>query len=162
MHTARYHHAAVYHSQYVYVLGGYILSECERYSCAESGWEVLPALPVEGWLMSGMEVENSVYALGGNLGEGALDTVQNLSIDSLTWQLIQLKLPQAAYWFPCFKRETQVYLVIEKTLYSFTPLEVKAVKTLDQVIGCISSYYSRGTLYYEHGYGICSLALKLG
>jgi hypothetical protein len=42
MHTARYSHAAVYHSQSVYVLGR---SECERYSCAESRWEVLPALP---------------------------------------------------------------------------------------------------------------------
>jgi hypothetical protein len=37
--------------------------ECERYSCAESRWEVLPALPVAG--MSAVEVENSVYALGG-------------------------------------------------------------------------------------------------
>jgi hypothetical protein len=39
MHTARSMHAALYHSQYVYVLAGYIgrhLSECKRYSCAES------------------------------------------------------------------------------------------------------------------------------
>jgi hypothetical protein len=111
--------------------------------------------------MSGVEVENSVYALGGKDGR-ALDTVQKLSLDSLTWQLMQLKLPQAAWAFPCFKTETQVYLVIEKTLYSFTPLEVKAVKTLDRSIGCCSSCYSRGTLYYEHEYGISSLALKLG
>jgi hypothetical protein len=48
MHTARYHHAAVYHSQYVYVLG---YRQCERYSCAESRWEVLPALPVAGYQM---------------------------------------------------------------------------------------------------------------
>jgi hypothetical protein len=37
MHTARQSHAAVYHSQYLYVLGGYrgiTLSECERYVCA--------------------------------------------------------------------------------------------------------------------------------
>jgi hypothetical protein len=36
MHTARESHAAGYHFQYVYVLGGYddkLLSECERYSC---------------------------------------------------------------------------------------------------------------------------------
>jgi hypothetical protein len=41
MHTARCAHAAVYHSQYVYVLGGMgnrYLSECERYvrMCRES------------------------------------------------------------------------------------------------------------------------------
>jgi hypothetical protein len=73
---------------------------------------------------------------------------------------MQLKLPQAASSFPCFKTETQVYLVIDKTLYSFTPLEVKAVKTLDKNIRCDStSYYSRGTLYYEGGDWIRSLAL---
>jgi hypothetical protein len=33
MHTARFDHAALYHSQYLYALGGYThmkLSECER------------------------------------------------------------------------------------------------------------------------------------
>jgi hypothetical protein len=38
MHTGRHYHAAVYHSQYLYVLGGFTevrdLKECERYSCA--------------------------------------------------------------------------------------------------------------------------------
>jgi hypothetical protein len=160
MHTARYGHAAVYHSQYVYVLG---FSKCERYSCAESRWEVLPALPLACYHMSGVEVENSVYALGGYSYRGEyLDSIQKLSLDSLTWELMQLKLPQVALSFPCFKRETQVYLVIEKTLYSFTPLEVKAVKTLDTHIFCNSSYYSRGTLYYEEVGSISSLALKLG
>jgi hypothetical protein len=89
MHTARSHHAAVYHSQYLYVLGFW---ECERYSCAESRWEELPVLPVAGDFMSAVEVENCVYALGGQYR----DTVQKLSLDSLTWELMQLKLPQAA------------------------------------------------------------------
>jgi hypothetical protein len=70
--------------------------------------------------MSTVEVENSVNPLGGYTDRVVLDTVQKLSLDSLTWQLMQLKLPQAAESFPCFKTETQVYLVIEKTLYSFT------------------------------------------
>jgi hypothetical protein len=61
MHTARRSHAAVYHSQYVYVLG---FRECERYACAESRWEVLPDLPVAGMCMSAVEVDNSLYALG--------------------------------------------------------------------------------------------------
>jgi hypothetical protein len=58
MHTARSEHAAVYHSQYVYVLGGYngrFLGECERYVCAESRWEVLPALPSPAKGMIGKE-----------------------------------------------------------------------------------------------------------
>jgi hypothetical protein len=158
MHTARYHHAAVYPSQYLYVLGGYndrCLSECERYSCAESRWEELPALPVAGAQMSAVEMENSVYALGGDRA-----IIQKLSLDSLTWELMQL-IPQAARAFPCFKTGTEVYLVIKRTLYSFTPLQVKYVKSLPKSIGCFSTYYSRGTLYYEDGSSIRSLDLKI-
>jgi hypothetical protein len=158
MHTARSAHAAVYHSQYVYVLGGFnyprSLSECERYVCAESRWEVLAALPVGGMGMSALELHNSLYALGG-VGDRELDTVQKLSLDSLTWQLMQLKLPQTAWIFPCFNKDTEVCLVINKTLYSFTPLDVKPIKTLPEDIECYSSYYSRGTLYYDNlGFGI--------
>jgi lambda repressor-like predicted transcriptional regulator len=133
MHTARSMHAAVYHSQYLYVLAGYVcmylsecesyLSECERYSCAEHRWEELPDVPVGGIGMSAVEVENSLYALGGYTGT-FLDTVQKLSLDSLTWQLMHLRLPQATYEIACFKTETQVYLVIEDALYSFTPQQL--------------------------------------
>jgi hypothetical protein len=168
MHTAREDHAAVYLFQYLYVLGGYerrrCLSECERYSCAESRWEVLPALPLAAQAMNAVEVENNLYALGGYDHEGDLDTVQKLSLDSLTWQLMQLKLPQADFRFPCFKTDTQVYLVIDDTLFSFTPLQVKAVKNVRKIgpksIKCYSSYYSRGTLYYDNGRDIRRLALR--
>jgi hypothetical protein len=154
MRTARRSHATVYHSQYVYVLGGFngsgCLRSCERYLCAESRWKELPALPIGGYNMTGVEVENSVYALGGDLrGSESLDTVQKLSLDSLTWQLMELKLPQAAFNLPCFKKDTEVLLVINKTLYSFPLLQLKAVKTLDGCFICSLSYYSRGTLYYE-------------
>jgi hypothetical protein len=161
MHTARRSHAAMYHCQYLYVLGGYCgsyLRECERYSCAESRWEVLPALPVAGWGMSAVELQNSIYALGG-YADGALDTVQKLSLDSLTWELMQLKLPQTAWEFPCFKSDTKVYLVVKETLCSFTGRHVDAIKTLPEGIECMTSYYSRGTLYYDEGVAIKSLAV---
>jgi hypothetical protein len=67
MHTARSNHAALYHSQYVYVLRGSGRRECKRYSCAESRWEVLPALPVAGKGMSAVEVENSLLLLEATL-----------------------------------------------------------------------------------------------
>jgi hypothetical protein len=111
--------------------------------------------------MSAVEVENSLYALGGSNDGVALDTVQKLSLDSLTWELMQLKLPQIACDIPCFKTETQVYLVIRRTLYSFTPLQVRRVKNLPQNIYCVSSYYSRGTLYYTWGLGMVSFALGI-
>jgi hypothetical protein len=72
---------------------------------------------------------------------------------------MQLKLPKPASVFPCFKTDSQVHLKIEETLYSFTPLKVKPIKTLPRTSGCLSSYYSRGTLYYESGSGIKRLGV---
>jgi hypothetical protein len=104
-------------------------------------------------------LENSLYALGGCDNGRSLYAVQRLSLSSLTWELLQLKLPQAANCVPCFKTDTQVCLVIERALYSFTHLEVKPMTPLLTGIWCISSYYSRGTLYYEGGYGISTLGV---
>jgi hypothetical protein len=162
MHTARYYHATVYHAQYLYVLAGSnhgYLSECERYLVAECRWEELPALPVAGYAMSAVVLANSQYALGGRVGEGDLDAIQRLSLDSLTWELMQVKLPHPARFFASFTTDTEGYLVIKETLYSFTPLEVKPIKTLPQSISCFSSYYIRGTLYYSWNDQIDSLAV---
>jgi hypothetical protein len=178
MHSARSEHAAVYHSQYLYVLGGYFansleenfMSECERFVLAESRWEVLPALPVGGCNMRTVELDNCLYALGGGTGHLtldtvqklglnldslqklslSLDTVQKLSLNSLTWELMQLKLPEGTCEFPCFKIDTQAYLIIDKTLYSFTALQIELIKPLPKFIKCLTSYYSRGTLYYDY------------
>jgi hypothetical protein len=165
MLTARQCHTAVYHSQYVYVLGGYnqtnvdCLSECERYVCTEGQWEELPALPVAGYAMSAVVLDNCLYALGGYNFPSDLNTVQQLSLDSLTWELMQLELPYACFSIPCFTTDTEVYLVIKTTLYSFTPLQVKPLMTLPESIECQTSYYSRDTLYYAWHGGIGSLAV---
>jgi hypothetical protein len=155
MHTARGSHAVVYHSQYLYSLGGHsdnsYLRECERYVWPESRWEVLPALPVACCAMSAVVMDNSLYALGGHVRPSNQKTVQKLNLRSLTWELMKLKLPQAARFVPCFKTDTQVYLVLERTLYSLTPLKFKPIQTLDEGVSIsVSSYYSRGTLYYSY------------
>jgi hypothetical protein len=98
--------------------------------------------------MGAVVLGNSLYALGG-WNEANLDTVQKLSLDSLTWELMQLKLPHAASGIACFKTDTEVYLVIKRTLYSFTPFEVKPIKPLPKDLRCKTSYYSKGFLYYE-------------
>jgi hypothetical protein len=126
--TPRAGHAAVYHTPHLYILGGIngsYLSECERYVCAENRWEALPPLPRACMHMSGVVVESSLYALGGfNLEK--LDLVQKLSLESLTWELIQFRLPFTGYSFPCFKvRETEVYLVVKKTLCSLSCQETE-------------------------------------
>jgi hypothetical protein len=76
--------------------------------------------------------------------------VQKLSLEGLTWEVMKLRLPQAGYASPCFKlSDSQVYLLINHTLYSFTSLEVKPVQVLSEGIQSWggASYYCRGTLY---------------
>jgi hypothetical protein len=152
MLTPRAYHAAVYHLQHLYVLGGWgsrNLSECERYVRAENRWEALPPLLKACSNMSGVVVESTLYTLGGADGR-ELDLVQKLSLDRLTWEIMQLRLPQASANIPCFKlRDTEVYLVVNSTLCSFTAVEVRSLKTLPVGISscCGLSYYSSGTLY---------------
>jgi hypothetical protein len=101
-------------------------------------------------------VESSLYALGGHGGSEALDLVQKLSLDSLTWELMQLRLPHVGHGIPCFKlRDTEVYLVVNKTLCSFTGLQVVPLKTLSEDIRSWygASYYDRGTLYCSYYFG---------
>jgi hypothetical protein len=160
MLTPRKGHAAVYHTQHLYVLGGCnrsYLSECERYVCAENRWEALPPLPRACYNTSGVVVESSLYALGGR-DKSDLDLVQKLSLESLAWEIMKFWLPFAGYGIPCFKlRDTEVYLVVKNTLCSFTGLEVRPLKTLIEEEDICSffgaSYYRRGTLYCSSGGG---------
>jgi hypothetical protein len=152
MLTPRQSHAAVYHTPHLYILGGSndsALSECERYVCAENRWEALPPLPTACCGTSGVVVENSLYALGG-YDDSSLDLVQKLSLESLTWELMQFRLQFAGDCIPCFKlSDTEVYLVVNQTLCSFTALEVRPLKTLTEDFQSWfgASYYHRGTLY---------------
>jgi hypothetical protein len=152
MLTPRMTHAAVYHTPHLYILGGWNgsnLSECERYVYAENRCEVLPSLPRACQGASGVVVENSLYALGGLCEQSALDLVQKLSLESLTWELMQCWLPFAGYAIPCFKlRETGVYLVVDKTLCSFTTLEVRPLKTVTKEM---MSWYGGEVLSLEIG-----------
>jgi hypothetical protein len=94
-------------------------------------------------------VESSLYALGGYNGF-RLDLVQELSLESLIWELMQFRLPFAGNCIPYFKlSDTEVYLVANKTLCSFTAFEVRPLKTLTGNIPSWhgASYYHRGTLY---------------
>jgi hypothetical protein len=160
MLTPRRVHGAVYHAQCLYVLGGIAsakhLKECERYVCPESRWEALPPLPRSGCGMSGVVVEGSLYALGGNASGGPLDLIQKLRLDDLTWDILEMRLPHIGYLVPCFKlRDSRVYLVMKRTLYSFTPLQVQAIELLSRDIQSCGgpSYYSRGTLYCSNQNG---------
>jgi hypothetical protein len=90
-----------------------------------------------------------LYALGGDDGS-SLDSVQKLSLESLTWELMQFRLPFVGQSIPYFNlRDTEVYLVVKQTLCSFTSFEVRPLKSLTEDIQSWygASYYRRGTLY---------------
>jgi hypothetical protein len=167
MLTPRRDHAAVYHTPHLYILGGWndgkFLSGCLRYVCAKNRWEALPPLPRACCSMSGVVVESSLYALGG-YGRDILDLVQKLSLESFAWKLLQLRLPFADYNIPWFKlRDTELYLVLNQTLYSFTSLEVRPLKTLTKDINsCFGvSYYCNDTLYCSNDRGAV-FSLEIG
>jgi hypothetical protein len=151
MLTARGWHCAVYHNRYLYVLGGCAqddepLESCERYVVAECLWEALPPLPQVCPSTRGVVVEGSLYALGGYL-HGDLDLIQKLSLDRLTWEVLQIKLPQPAADIACFTHGTQAYFVLNRTLYSLQPLRPLKALLNDTRSYYGPSYYSRGTLY---------------
>jgi hypothetical protein len=113
--------------------------------------------------MSVVVVESSLYALGGWI-ESAIDLVQKLRLESLTWELMQFRLPFAGDGIPCFKlSDTEVYLMANQTLCSFTTFEVRLLKTLTGGIQSLygGSYYCRGTLYCSNYRGAV-LSLEIG
>jgi hypothetical protein len=159
MFTPRRNHAVVYHTQHLYVLGGWSgsrsMSSCERYACEENRWEALLPIPRAFNSASGVVLERSLYVLGG-IGRSYLDLVQKLSLESFTWELMQLRLPYAGFAIPYFKlKDTEVYLVVKKTICLFTGLEVRPLKTLTNFICGLSgvSYYRMGTLYCSNQCG---------
>jgi hypothetical protein len=100
-------HAAVYNTPHLYILGGWnirYLRECERCVCAENRWEALPPLPTaytHEW-SSGREHSLCTRGYDGS----ALDLVQKLSLENLTWELMQFTLPFAGCGIQCFKLQT--------------------------------------------------------
>jgi hypothetical protein len=159
MHTARVCHTSVYHAQFLYILGGLndrYLSECERYVCATRRWEALPPLPEAACGVSGVVMAESLYALGGAVKyDDSLDCIQKLSLEWLTWSVLEVRLPERGTCIASFKADSQVYFVMKKTLYSFTPSRIHAVKPVSEGIRSYygPSYYSRGTLYCSNNIG---------
>jgi hypothetical protein len=168
MNVGRGNHAAVYHSQYVYVLGGFMTSYykggfdkigsvCERYVCAENQWEELPEMPSACQSMNAVVVEDSLFTLGGDDRKKTFKWIQRLRLDTLTWQIMELNLPVSGLFIPCFKVcDTQVFLVMDKSLYSFTPFEIIRLRalTMDEDIRSYgASYYIKRTLYCSNDQG---------
>jgi hypothetical protein len=162
MISSRKWHAAAYHAQHVYALGGYQEEGCEKYVIPEMRWEGLPPLPAACMTSSVVVLESCLYVLGGRGDEGDLDIVQRLHLESQAWEVMSVRLPQPWCGLPCFKHRGAVFLVIEKTLYNFTPARISPQGTVSKkvVSSCGPSYYFRGVLYCSsHTRGACRLEI---
>lgn len=156
MATARSYHAAEYHADYLYVIGGYSEDRCERYSVMRSRWERLAPLARACYNMSAIARRQSLYVLGGMNDYDSLDTIQCFSLMSLTWQLLSIKLPSVGNRIACFKLEdSQVYLVIKERLYALRANGLRHIRPLMDTIRCYygPSYYSKGTLFCSYNDG---------
>jgi hypothetical protein len=92
-------------------------------------------------------LENSLYALGG-YADASIDLVQRLSLDRLTWELVQLRLPQVGSSIVSFK-DTGVYLLINKTTPSLPSMSLRSGLSL-KASRVTVSFYCRGTLYCSY------------
>lgn len=163
MITARIMHCAIYHREFLYVLGGFNLCDlnvCERYAFGEQRWSALESLPQFCSNMSAIVLEETqcLYGLGGAVSDCCMiRTLQRLSLTTLLWDLMDLKLPAIDAGIACFKTdETKAYFLIDYGLYVFHPRSntIRLVK----LSHCISSdagpsYYSKGIVYSSEGYG---------
>lgn len=162
MLSARKWHAAVYHAQHVYALGGEQEEACEKYSVPEMQWVSMAPLSAACWKSSAVVMEDCLYVLGGKGIEGDLDLVQRLHLEGQSWRIMNLKLPQPCFSMPCFKREDAVYLLVDKTFYDFTPLQFSMRMNVSRKIVSSSglSYYIEGTLYCpSHTRAACSVEI---
>jgi hypothetical protein len=174
MQCPRTQHGCVYFQGFVYVLGGVseahvYLSACERYSPTANSWEAIAALPIACCEMSVLVVGSSMslFAFAGFSGK-SLDTIQELSLERLTWRVRELQLPLASRRTISFMMNAQanlIYFVQDKLLFSFNPDDNSIIKlsALTTKVGHAYGpcFFSRGFLYCSYNGGeIDKLRLK--
>mmetsp|Transcript_29996 Transcript_29996/g.53212 ORF Transcript_29996/g.53212 Transcript_29996/m.53212 type:complete len:337 (-) Transcript_29996:2014-3024(-) len=162
MLSARCRHGAVYFDEFVYVVGGMYVKQCERYSLPEERWEALPDLPQMCWdnTVVSLETTRSLYSIGGSskLLDG-LNLIQKLDFESLSWNILPIKLPYAEFNLACFKlEESHVFIVLKKSLYVFHP-STNTLQHIRKLSANIQSwkgesYFSKGSLYSFTNWGV--------
>jgi hypothetical protein len=130
----------------------------------EDRWEVIAPIPVavQGAAVKVLESSCCLYALGGTVdksGAQSIDLIQELNLQSLTWRVLELKLPFNRTEVTCFvyKDTSQLYFLLGKGLYSFRPKEerIALVRSYPLFLPCAMQpwYYSKGTLICSSYFG---------
>jgi hypothetical protein len=168
MRTARHSHSAVYHDHYLYTLGGenegQTLDKCERYATAANRWEAIPPLPKAASSANAIGLEDSLYVLGGEYSRGTgwggreggvLSTIQKLNLASLTWELLELRLPMKCINIPCFVYDAQVHFINGDMFGRITPHGIREVNHLPAIRAKSLTFDSRPPLPHIEAVGPC-------
>jgi hypothetical protein len=168
MSVGRRMYGAVHYAGYVYVIGGKnvycMLSSCERHNLADDTWEDLPPLTIAciGATVNVLESTCCLYALGGCIDHRAsqsIASIQELSLETMTWSVLSLSLPFQRFEVPCFKYKdpSKLYFIIGKGLYvlgsspdSARDLRITQVKTLPHYMHStnLDCYFFNGNVFF--------------
>jgi hypothetical protein len=158
MLTSRSLHGSAYFGGFLYVIGGEETKFCERYDMRRQTWTAIPPLPTTAtnYYRSGVVVScDKLYCLGGttdryNGSAASRDAILTLSLESLSWSTLAVKLPSIACDMACFTKDSEVYFVLSSKLYRLTQdNRITQVCTLSANIQSHfgPSYYSGRSIY---------------
>jgi len=134
---------------------------------SEDRWEALPPLPEGCGNVSVVVVKGteSLYAIGGFVGDDYIGLVQRLSLGRLEWNVMPLMLPTSVYSLACFSKESNVWFVLGDKLYCLNALKECSFtlsKQVEEIYSvCGPSYYHRGNLYGSNFEG-AALRIDIG
>lgn len=150
-------HRTAYYEGYFYVIGGanqLMRNECSRLSLSENQWEDLPALPhpCSDLSLVVIKATSSLYAFGGNFNCIDLNVIQRLSIETLSWELLSVKLPSPTSYIVSFTQDDhQAIIAIQSDVYVFDSLsnEIHQVASLRKPVNSYAgpSYYHSGRIF---------------
>lgn len=159
MLNARKKHHCVCLLGYVYAIGGYRLTSCERFSLAENTWQSIPDLPTITYRHTAVSLEgkSEVYVLGGYTSvegrEISCDYIQVFNIAALAWSLLPLRLPYADSYIPCFtlpECKHSIFFLSEGSVFHLD-CEAKMIKHVKEIDDSeVHSFF--GASYYVDGF----------
>lgn len=164
MLTPRFEHCMLNYAGFIYALGGAESSsmECERFDSANRRWEAIPPLPYDCLNGSAIESNGSIFVLGGSFDQSSsLDAIQMLSTHTLTWRVLDVRLPKMTNGMLCFNHDHRadvVYFLIENRVYALSSVthQVQHLVTLSKRLRefKMPCRFINGTLFcssYYHG-----------
>ena len=129
MHVGRYHHAAVFVGQFLYVMGGsngVPIKECEKYNISTNTWQKAGNLNVAREYLAACMHRGRIYVAG---GEGA-DSIETYNTVSNKFSLLRVRLPGVSQTFMA-SVDDQILIFHKKKVISFDSSKMSCVDFCD-------------------------------